>query len=75
VRVFFESRISMHRGVDWNAAPKNAMWWAADADGKAHWFNAPNVVPFTGFWFADQETAPLFGYEGDWRQSLTKRPG
>jgi hypothetical protein len=64
----------MHNGVDWKAAPKNARWWAVDADGTAHWFKSPNVVPFTAFWFADQETAPLFGYEGDWRESLTALP-
>jgi hypothetical protein len=64
----------MHNGVNWKAAPKNARWWAVDADGTAHWFNSPNVVPFTAFWFVDQETAPLFGYDGDWRESLTARP-
>jgi hypothetical protein len=64
----------MHSGVDWKAAPKSALWWAVDADGTAHWFNAPNVAPFTNFWFADPENAPLFDYAGDWRESLTKRP-
>ena len=64
----------MHQGVDWKAAPKSAVWWAVDADGMAHWFKSPNVAPFTAFWFADQERAPLFGYEGDWRESLTTRP-
>jgi hypothetical protein len=64
----------MHTAVDWKAAPKNALWWAVDADGKAHWFKTPNVAPFTNLWFADSEPAPLFGFEGDWRESLTKRP-
>ena len=64
----------MHNGVDWKAAPKNARWWAVDADGTAHWFKSPNVAAFTAFWFADQESAPLFGYDGDWRESLTTRP-
>jgi len=63
----------MHSGVDWKAAPKNALWWAVDADGKAHWFKAPDIAAFTNFWFAEQENAPFFGYEGDWRESLTKR--
>lgn len=64
----------MHRSVDWRSAPKNAVWWAVDADGTAHWFKSPNVASFTAFWFADQEPAPLFGYVGDWRESLTPRP-
>jgi hypothetical protein len=45
-----------------------------DADGKAHWFKSPNVAAFTDFWFTESEQAPLFGYSGDWRESLTKRP-
>ena len=63
----------MHDGVDWKSAPKNARWWAVDEDGNAHWFGSPNVAPFTNFWFAESERAPLFGYDGDWRESLTTR--
>ena len=64
----------MHRLVEWGNAPKDALWWAVDADGIAHWFNLPTVAPFTAFWFAEEKPAPLFGYSGDWRTSLTKRP-
>ena len=64
----------MHDGVDWKAAPKTAQWWAVDANGKAHWFKAPNVAAFTDFWFTESEQAPLFGYSGDWRESLTRKP-
>ncbi len=64
----------MHTGVDWKTAPKNAQWWAVDANGQAHWFMSPDVAPFTDFWFADHVPAPHFGYEGDWRKSLTARP-
>ncbi|WP_321959545.1 hypothetical protein [Burkholderia cenocepacia] len=60
--------------VDWKKAPKSARWWAMDADGHAHWFIAPNVVPRTDFWFSDPIPAPHFGYLGDWRSSLTERP-
>jgi hypothetical protein len=65
----------MHNSVDWKTAPKNAIWWAVDADRNAHWFKAPDIAPFTNFWFAEQIPAPFFGFEGDWRESLTKRPG
>ena len=64
----------MHDGVDWKSAPKTAMWWAVDANNIAHWFLSPNIAAFTDFWFTDQVAAPLFEYEGDWRQSLTGRP-
>ena len=64
----------MHRCVDWGDAPKNAIWWAVDADGTAHWFNSQTVAPFTAFWFAEEKPASLFGYSGDWRTSLTMGP-
>jgi hypothetical protein len=64
----------MHPDVEWKSAPKTAQWWAVDANGEAHWFKAPNVAPFTNFWFTESEKASLFGYEGDWRESLTRRP-
>lgn len=60
--------------VDWKRAPKGARWWAMDADGRAHWFVAPNVVPRTDFWFSEPIPAPQFGYVGDWKDSLTERP-
>ncbi len=39
----------MHTGVDWKTAPKNAQWWAVDANGRAHWFLWPDIAPFTIF--------------------------
>lgn len=64
----------MHTDVAWEEAPKNARWWATDANGQAHWFCGPNVAPFTNFWFSEPILAPDFGYCGDWRESLTERP-
>ncbi|CAN0257172.1 unnamed protein product, partial [Chrysoparadoxa australica] len=60
--------------IDWKQAPKNAIWWAIDADGQAHWFFAPDVAAFTEFWFQLPQPAPTFGFDGNWRESLTKRP-
>ncbi len=59
--------------IDWSKAPKGARWWAVDANGHANWFAAPNIAPFTDFWFVDPVPAPDFGYTGDWRKSLTER--
>lgn len=60
--------------VDWSKAPKNARWWAMDADRKSYWYCAPDVAAFTDFWFPEQIAAPGFDYTGDWRQSLVERP-
>lgn len=62
-------------GVNWKQAPRNARWWAVDANGHAHWFCAPNVAAFTDFWYSEPLLAPDFGFDGDWRESLTERPG
>jgi len=59
--------------IDWKKAPKNAQWWAMDKDGQAHWFCAPDVKPFTDFWFSEPVPAPSFGFAGDWRDSKTER--
>jgi len=59
--------------VDWSKAPKNARWWAMDANGQAHWFCLPDVKPFTDFWFTEPIPAPVFGFSGDWKESLTER--
>lgn len=61
--------------IDWKQAPKNALWWAVDANGSANWYCEPDVVAFTDFWYSDRKPAPAFGFNGDWRKSLTRRPG
>lgn len=60
--------------IDWKKAPKNARWWAIDANGQAHWYCAPDIKPFTDFWGVDMVEAPEFGFTGDWRASLMERP-
>ena len=59
--------------IDWSKAPKSARWWAVDANGEAHWFCAPNVAPFTDFWFSEPVDAPTFGFDGDYKTSLIDR--
>jgi hypothetical protein len=60
----------MHNGVDWKNAPKNAVWWAVDADGNAHWFKAPDIAPFTNFWFVEENPAPALWI----RRRLAREP-
>ncbi len=64
----------MHEAIDWKKAPKTARWWAVDANGQAHWFTAPNIAARTDFWFSEPVPAPDFGFNGNWRESLTERP-
>jgi hypothetical protein len=60
--------------IDWSQAPKNARWLEVDKDGAAHWFCAPNIAPFTDFWFSEPQPAPKFDFSGDWKGSLVERP-
>ena len=67
---------------DWSQAPSWANWWAMDEDKKTRWIYSELEQPYTSDtflrWFAlgrfDSEDAPSFGYTGDWRNSLRKRP-
>lgn len=60
-----------HDKVDWSRAPKNCICWIVDEDKSARW-----LVPkaYSCCWLVDQIPAPSFGFEGDWRNSLTRRP-
>lgn len=62
----------MHPAVNWNEAPKDAVWWAMDQDGGAAWVCAPHVD--NGYWFAEVFPVPDFGYTGQREFSLTQRP-
>ena len=67
---------------DWSQAPEWANWWAMDENKNTRWIYSQLEQPYTGdtflMWFAvgmfDSEDAPSFGYTGDWRESLRKRP-
>ena len=67
---------------DWSQAPDGYNWWAMDGfSGVANWYKSEpflddddadewNVVLL----IATYREAPSFGYTGDWRESLRKRP-
>ena len=67
---------------DWSQAPDWANWWAMDENKNTRWIYSELEQPYTSDiflrWFAvgkfDSEDAPSFGYTGDWRNSLRKRP-
>lgn len=53
---------------DWSQAPSDALTWAINGKGDATWALYEN-----GEFYSCVE-APSFGYTGDWRDSLRKRP-
>ena len=53
---------------DWSQAPADALTWAINSDGYASW-----ALYRDGYYFSTVQ-APSFGYTGDWRNSLRKRP-
>ena len=64
---------------DWSQAPDNADSWTMRPDGKCLWWKGKPL--FDGSCFYDAVGichtvgyAPSFGYTGDWRDSLRKRP-
>ena len=71
---------------DWSQAPEWANWWAMDGfSKKANWYiDKPYLdddSEVESEWNIDLKTntetymhAPSFGYTGDWRNSLRKRP-
>lgn len=64
---------------DWSQAPDVATYWTMRQDGKCLWWKGKPL--FDGSCFYDAVGichtvgyAPSFGYTGDWRNSLRKRP-
>ena len=67
---------------DWSQAPDGYDWWAMDGfSGVANWYKSEPFLDDddTDEWnvvlsIATYREAPSFGYTGDWRNSLRKRP-
>ena len=67
---------------DWGQAPDGYDWWAMDGfSGVANWYKSEPFLDDDDIdeWnvvlsIATYREAPSFGYTGDWRNSLRKRP-
>ena len=67
---------------DWSQAPDNdVQYFAVDEDGQGGWYiTKPTLCSDHWYWSGRGERkpaydhAPSFGYTGDWRNSLRKRP-
>ena len=53
---------------DWSQAPGDALTWAINSDGYASW-----ALYKDGHYFSTVQ-APSFNYQGNWQDSLRKRP-
>lgn len=62
---------------DWSQAPDGFNWWAMDNDGFSAWHKSkPNTQSGIYFWIRLPTAirAPSFEYQGNWQDSLRKRP-
>ena len=66
---------------DWSQAPSWANWWSVDENGTANFSGKkPNIEGRQWVYYSAASEnlchieAPSFGYTGDWRNSLRKRP-
>ena len=60
---------------DWSQAPKWARWWAIDKDRLAFWHHTkPKNDDIEFYQCGEFCYAPSFNYQGDWKNSLRKRP-
>lgn len=62
---------------DWSQAPSWTNWWAMDADGDCYWFeNKPEMksVAWLPLNASKVNEAKSFDYQGNWKESLRKRP-
>ena len=62
---------------DWSQAPKWANWWVMTSKGVPIWIDSEPRISDNGFYWClprGNIEAPLFNYQGDWRESLRERP-
>ena len=80
--VFFDTKQNEEWQPDWSRAPDGYDWWAMDKDMKnAFWFDFKpfihdkNCITWKCRTHIDKwDKAPSFGYQGNWQDSLRKRP-
>jgi hypothetical protein len=61
--------------IDWDYVSKRYNYWVMDKDGKFFWYERePRRNDMEFYQNCDMCLAPDFGYKGDWKKSLRKRP-
>jgi hypothetical protein len=78
MEVFSKYLTDDHFEPDWSEAPENANFWTHDEEiDRADWWeNEPELHECGRYWDFGRliDAAPTFGYQGDWKTSLRKRP-
>ena len=67
---------------DWSQAPEWAGWFSVSKDGSAQWMKSSGGAPYIGgcgsMFFSigifKREPCETFNYQGNWQDSLRKRP-
>lgn len=60
---------------DWSQAPENAVAYTVDQDGFCAWhFKSPILLGYGWTNTVGLLQAPSFDYQGNWKESLRKRP-
>lgn len=71
-----DSQVLKEWQPDWSQAPNRAMYWAMDGCGQCNWYERkPEVFGSQWDWGSViEQTDTGYDYQGDWRESLRKRP-
>lgn len=60
---------------DWSQAPNESNYWAMDGDGSCNWYKyEPEISGYHWDFGRVTYSAPDFDYQGEWMDSLRKRP-
>ena len=78
-KVFFDNLIPSNSmplefQVDWSQAPDWANWWVRMPSGIFMWCASEPIMFDDYVRTFSSESAPSFNYQGDWKDSLRKRP-
>ena len=80
--VFFDTKPNEEWQPDWSQAPEWAGWFSVSKDGSAQWMKSSGGAPYIGgcgsMFFSigifKREPCETFNYQGNWQDSLRKRP-
>ena len=74
-RNYSEKQDSSEWQPDWSVAPESADYWAMDENGWCNWYSKEHEVIGTQWdWDDVFKSSSSFNYQGNWQNSLRKRP-
>ena len=74
--VFFDAKTNEEWQPDWSQAPDNMTHFAVDANGSGWFFNREPHAESDCCWYCGDDSTELnnHNYQGNWQDSLRKRP-